>query len=456
MTPRGPLLAALILATLVGEAWSAKGRGAPPPGRGSPGGTSHIDMGGAQFSLINALATGNLIFDMLLAMIVPVLFKFLFSDMGGWLKKLREWLFPTNTKARDECIRTISYLSLGSSLAGREHKNQVLQKAITLYLTETTQATPFRRKAQVALTAVHDTSVGSGPVDKFNPLAKYRLTWQAPENEWVEIQQGLWFQQRTTRDGAEKDDDDDSGGGGGAMTREVVTFELKCAAKEGPAEIDDFLAAALAWYKEQLLRLRDDARYMYSMVSAGPTTTFAEAPKPGRPGAGGSSGGGDGFRYKRYKLADNKTFESLFFPEKEGLLKLLEDFAAKRGKYAVKGYPHKLGLLLHGPPGTGKTSLIKALAHHTNRSIINTPLSRVKTNQDLMDLMFDLKMNVAGQDMATQLSYKEVHALWRYSRDTAQMQPRCSRDAAEMQPRCSRDAAEMQPRCSRDAAEIQP
>lgn len=39
----------------------------------------------------------------------------------------------------------------------------------------------------------------------------------------------------------------------------------------------------------------------------------------------------------------------------------------------------------------GKTSLIKALAQHTKRSIISVPLSKISTNQELMDIIFDNK-----------------------------------------------------------------
>ena len=50
------------------------------------------------------------------------------------------------------------------------------------------------------------------------------------------------------------------------------------------------------------------------------------------------------------------------------------------GKCSVKGYPHKIGLHLHAPPGTGKTSLIKALACHTDRHIIEVSSGRTETN----------------------------------------------------------------------------
>ena len=43
----------------------------------------------------------------------------------------------------------------------------------------------------------------------------------------------------------------------------------------------------------------------------------------------------------------------------QAIVQLVDNFLNKRGKFAIPGYPHKLGFLLHGPPGTGKTSFIK-------------------------------------------------------------------------------------------------
>ncbi len=372
-----------------------------PPQAGLPGG---IDMQGAQYSAINVLRTGNMAFDMLIAMLIPFMFKLLFSDSAALLERLKKLIFGDSVEQSDDCVRTIAFQSLGSSLSGREHKNQVLQKAITLYLTEVTGRSIFTRKSQVSLTAVHDTSVGMGQVDRYDPLARYRLTWAAPENEYVEIEPGLKFMQKTQREGRDGDDDND---GGHAPARETIVFELKCPKRDGPTQIDAFIERAVSWYKAELLKMRDDCRYMYTMVhtASGAAPSFGKAPK-------GSGGGGDeassSFKYKRYKLSDHKTFDAIFFRERPSILKLLADFKDKAGKYGIPGYPHKLGLLLHGPPGTGKTSLIKALAHHTGRSIINIPLSRLSTNQQLMDLMYDLKLSVLGQDVPITLSFKDV------------------------------------------------
>ena len=57
--------------------------------------------------------------------------------------------------------------------------------------------------------------------------------------------------------------------------------------------------------------------------------------------------------YRRYKLSEDKTFVNFFHPEKQCLMTLVDAFSHKKGKFAIQGYPQKLGFLLHGPPGNG-------------------------------------------------------------------------------------------------------
>ena len=62
--------------------------------------------------------------------------------------------------------------------------------------------------------------------------------------------------------------------------------------------------------------------------------------------------------------------------------------------YEKRGIPHTLGILLHGQPGCGKTSLIKAIAKDTNRHVFNITLRKTTTQLQLLNLFFDENVSI--------------------------------------------------------------
>lgn len=82
-------------------------------------------------------------------------------------------------------------------------------------------------------------------------------------------------------------------------------------------------------------------------------------------------------------LSNKKTFDSLFYDEKDALLNILHKF--KNGNMYPKtiSMDNKLGILLYGPPGTGKTGTITAIANLLKRDVIIINFSEIKTCKEL-------------------------------------------------------------------------
>ena len=88
-----------------------------------------------------------------------------------------------------------------------------------------------------------------------------------------------------------------------------------------------------------------------------------------------------------------RTFNNIFFDGKKEIISKIDYFLNNKDWYYQKGIPYSLGIGLHGPPGTGKTSFIKALANYTNRHIIVISLKIIKTKRQLEQFFFEDKYN---------------------------------------------------------------
>jgi len=117
---------------------------------------------------------------------------------------------------------------------------------------------------------------------------------------------------------------------------------------------------------------------------------------------------GDGLKYFVFNHSENntgqlpytefcfesvKSFKNVFFPEKDSLIEKIKFFQENESWFTERGIPYMLGLLLHGEPGCGKTSTIKAIANLTRRHIVSVPLKNVRSVAELYNVFYGTKVN---------------------------------------------------------------
>lgn len=82
-----------------------------------------------------------------------------------------------------------------------------------------------------------------------------------------------------------------------------------------------------------------------------------------------------------YSKMNRRDLCTLFYSnnEKESICNHIDRFLANEDFYKNRQILYKTGILLYGKPGTGKSSLIKAIATKYNRSIVNINVSKIKS-----------------------------------------------------------------------------
>jgi SpoVK/Ycf46/Vps4 family AAA+-type ATPase len=103
-----------------------------------------------------------------------------------------------------------------------------------------------------------------------------------------------------------------------------------------------------------------------------------------------------------------RNFSNMFFENKHFLLKQIDFFINNREWYETRGIPWTCGIGLHGPPGTGKTSFIKALANYTNTHLVFMSLKLIKTKQQLEKFFFEDRYNNNNEKNSITFSNKII------------------------------------------------
>lgn len=108
------------------------------------------------------------------------------------------------------------------------------------------------------------------------------------------------------------------------------------------------------------------------------------------------------YMYNRYSWEKTNTLnrkspESIVLPtaQHQRIFKSIQQFEGNRSWYTERSIPYHFGIMFYGAPGTGKTSLVHAIASETGRDVYYLSVGKgdARSNSDLMTMIGELGDN---------------------------------------------------------------
>ena len=150
----------------------------------------------------------------------------------------------------------------------------------------------------------------------------------------------------------------------------IELFSYKSSVKQ----IKDYVESLTKKYLSSIEDLRENKKFIYTLLKTKYEDNISEM-------------------WGETEFSSTRTFRNLFFSGKNNVINKIDFFLKNKEWYYEMGIPYSLGIGMSGPPGTGKTSLIKAIANHSGRHVIVISLKLIKTKRQLDNIFFEERYN---------------------------------------------------------------